>query len=139
MLDKFSGAPRLFEMSRRNFRYLYLCNKCKRSFDSKIELAQCKFCNHIVLELSRSPLIKDQNFRFYCVKCEKNFISSMLRSNCEICGNKILHFYSWSDISTYDRIDINMRKILRLLRFYRCLKIIFYKNRFRNKEELPTL
>ncbi len=130
MLDRLLGMPKVFESSRKNFKYLYLCNKCKRSFDSKIELAQCKFCSHEVLELSRSPILKENNFRFYCAKCEKNFISSMPQGRCEICASKIIRFYTWYNISKHERIAFNIRRMIKFLRYSKHNEI--------KKEELPT-
>ncbi|HLD83518.1 MAG TPA: hypothetical protein VI979_01535 [archaeon] len=98
----------------KRFNFLYLCEKCARSFDSVLAMDSCKFCSSPLKQLSakqKHPLIGEGYFRYYCSKCEKNFLSPVKHDECQICGFRIIHFYKWDDMPLKDKLAVKLFKL----------------------------
>ncbi|MBI3190519.1 hypothetical protein HYZ41_02335 [archaeon] len=108
-----------FRESRYNF--LYMCRSCSRSFDSRIALDNCKFCNGSIIELRSvkrgkrnvRSLVKKPIYRYYCPTCEKNFMTTESIPMCNVCRTDYLHVYTWDTLRRRDKIYIKLNKSLK--------------------------
>lgn len=85
------------EYRRRAFSYLYFCEKCARSYDSKEEEEKCRHCGSGLKALWSMPGKKkaEKVYRYYCTACEKNYVSGEKPAACEMCGSGFVHSYLW--------------------------------------------
>lgn len=99
---------------KKNYKHLYYCYRCMRTFDSKEPTSICKFCGASVRDITGAKFEQPLaiKYRYYCTKCEKNFESFSIFENCAICGNKIMHVYRWEELSTWEKISVRIKKII---------------------------
>ena len=106
-----SGCLDQFEKWRRHrMNYLYLCKKCRRSFDSKAEKKFCKFCSGEIIQLMHVDRLEKNimqktkpRFQYVCSVCDTLFDSEEPVNACPVCRTKWLHTYKWGDLSTSDK------------------------------------
>lgn len=105
------------EFRRKNFNYLYYCDRCSRSFDSKAAEQNCRFCSGAIKELWSRPAAKktEKTYRYFCLICDKNFVSREKPDACEICGSRFVHVYEWERLGR-DVFRTRFKKFLKSAR-----------------------
>ena len=100
---------------KQEYKHLYYCYKCIRTFDSKTKTETCKFCNAAVRDITGAKFEQPfaQKYHYYCPECERSFESYSLFETCAVCSTQILHIYKWQELSTLEKIMVQAKKIIR--------------------------
>ena len=121
----------------KEYKYLYYCPRCVRSFDAKEPIDVCKFCSGAVRSITGAKYERPlaQKYHYYCANCEKNFESFTTFENCPICSGKIAHIYTWKELSAWEKMSVHLKKMSKPNDNKRRFSFSFFK---RSEEELPT-
>ena len=127
-----SGSPDEIsdvDAMRKKIRYLYLCKKCGRSFDSGSKLEKCKFCEWgDIKELHNR--IPDKNYNYICSGCNTGFKEPPM-TTCPECAQEIVSRQEWIAKKRTRKTEFLKNSIYDL---YRRTKDSYYKNMSRFKK-----